>query len=173
MAYAVSDPSLGAPAIGTSVYAVSDGYIEPMLGKIVRAIDPTYGEGEFILLKGVGSTIVGSQVRFNTTDWTTQLVGTSDAETGAPVAYAMAANTSASNAAWYQIGGLAVVKKTAVAVSPGVAVYISGTAGRIKVIGSTGKQIVGARSANLATISAGASTVVLQINRPHIAGFES
>jgi hypothetical protein len=35
------------------------------LGKIVRAIDPTYGEGEFIYLLGVASTVVGSVVTYD------------------------------------------------------------------------------------------------------------
>ena len=30
------------------------------LGTIVTAVDPTYGAGEFIYLKGVASTVVGS-----------------------------------------------------------------------------------------------------------------
>ena len=36
------------------------------LGTIVRGHDPTYGEGEFIYLQGVASTIVGSIVEYNT-----------------------------------------------------------------------------------------------------------
>ena len=36
------------------------------LGTIVRGVDPTYGEGEFIYLKGVASTIAGSIVEYNT-----------------------------------------------------------------------------------------------------------
>ena len=43
-------------------------------GKIVTAKDPTLGEGEFIYLKGVASTVVGSWVTYKSDDWTTALV---------------------------------------------------------------------------------------------------
>ena len=45
-----------------------------VLGKIVRADDPTYGEGEFIMLVGVASTVVGSLVSYNATTYQTVLV---------------------------------------------------------------------------------------------------
>ena len=38
-----------------------------VLGMVVRAFDPTYGEGEFILLLGVASTVIGSMVTYNAT----------------------------------------------------------------------------------------------------------
>lgn len=166
MAYAVATPSLGFPAI-TAV----DDTAKVALGTIVRAVDPTYGEGEFIYLKGVGSTVAGSLVKWNATTYQTVLV-TNTGEQGAPVAFAMAA-TVADKYGWYQIGGLAVAKKTAVAVSPQVPVYLSGTAGRVKVIASEGKAVVGCRSANLASVTSTVSTVILQINRPTLQGFRS
>lgn len=136
------------------------------LGTIVRATDPTYGEGEFIYLLGVGSTVVGSVVKYNATTYQTALV-TNTAVQACPVAVAMAA-TVASEYGWYQIGGNAVIKKTSVAVTPQVTVFLSATAGRIKVVASAGLQIVGARSANLTTIVTTTSTVVVTINRPHL-----
>jgi hypothetical protein len=63
---------------------------------------------------------------------------------------------------------MAVIKKTAVAVPPATGLWLSGTAGRFYVTASTGKGIVGARSANLATIASGTSTVTCLINRPSI-----
>lgn len=135
------------------------------LGTICRAWDPTYGEGEFIYLLGVANTVVGSVVKYNATTYQTVLL-TAVAVQVCPVAVAMSANV-ASQYGWYQIGGNAVVKKTAVAVTPQVALYISGTAGRVKVIASAGLQIVGARSANLTTVTSTTSTVVVTINRPH------
>ena len=137
-----------------------------VLGKICRADDPTYGEGEFILLLGVAGTEVGSVVKYNATTYQTVLV-TNSASQDVPVAVAMSANL-AGTFGWYQIGGNAVIKKTAVAVSPQVTLFLSATAGRVKVLASAGLQVVAARSANLATIAATVSTVTVTINRPHL-----
>ena len=135
------------------------------LGTVVRGVDPTYGEGEFIYLLGVAGTVVGSLVKYNATTWQTVLL-TNTTVQAVPIAVAMSANV-ASQYGWYQISGNAVVKKTAVAVNPQVKVYISATAGRVKVIASAGLEVVGARSANLTTVTSTTSTVVLTINRPH------
>lgn len=141
------------------------------LGTIIRCKSPTYGAGEFIYLQGVASTVVGSVVRYNDSNWATALV-TNTAEQGAPVAVAMSACV-AGEYGWYQIDGIAVVKKTAVAVGPKVPVYLSGTAGRVKVIASEGMGIVGARSANSASVTTTTSTVLVSINRPSLQGFRS
>lgn len=138
------------------------------LGSIINAYDPTYGNGEFIYLLGVASTVIGSVVTYNATTYQTTLVPNT-ANLNSPVAVAMSANV-ASQYGWYQIGGLAVIKKTAVAVSPQVAVYISGTAGKIKSTAASGKQIVNAKAANLATVASGTSTVTVLINRPFAQG---
>ena len=138
------------------------------LGQVVRAFDPTYGEGEFIMLVGVASTVVGSLVTYNTTTYQTAL-SPNTANLAQPVAVAMSANLAASFG-WYQIGGLAVIKKTAVATNAQVAVYQSATAGRIMATAASGKQVLGARSANLATVASTVSTVIVSINRPHLQG---
>jgi len=138
------------------------------LGQVVRAFDPTYGEGEFILLVGVASTVVGSLVSYNATTYQTAL-SANTANLAGPVAVAMSACTAALFG-WYQIGGLAVIKKTAVAVSPQVAVYQSATTGRIMPTAASGKQILGARAANLASVTSTTSTVIVSINRPHKQG---
>jgi hypothetical protein len=83
------------------------------------------------------------------------------------VAVAMSANL-AGTFGWYQIAGNAVIKKTAVAVTPQVTLFLSATAGRVKVVASAGMQLVAARSANLSTIAAAVSTVTVTINRPHL-----
>lgn len=138
------------------------------LGQVCRAFDPTYGEGEFIMLVGVASTVVGSLVTYNASTYQTAL-SANTANQATPVAVAMAANT-AGLFGWYQIGGLAVVKKTAVATNAQVAVYQSATVGRIMATAASGKQVLGARSANLATVASGVSTVIVSINRPHLQG---
>ena len=136
------------------------------LGTIVRATDPTYGEGEFIYLLGVASTEVGSLVKYNATTYQTVLV-VNTAVQACPVAVAMSANVAAGYG-WYQISGNAVLKKTGVAVAPQVTLFLSATAGRVKVAASAGLQVVGARSANLTTVVTTTSTVVVTINRPHL-----
>jgi hypothetical protein len=140
------------------------------LGQIVRGYDSTYGEGEFIYLLGVASTEVGFMVLYNATTYQTALLTVANGKNkGLPVAVAMSANV-ASAYGWYQIQGNAVIKKTTVAVTPQVPIFISATTGRIKVLASAGQQIVGAQTANLATIVTTTSTVVVTINRPFAQG---
>lgn len=138
------------------------------LGMVVRAFDPTYGEGEFIMLVGVASTTVGSLVSYNATTYQTEL-SANTVQLAGPVAVAMSVNT-AGLFGWYQIGGLAVINKTAVAVSAQVPVYQSATAGSIMPTQADGKQILGARSANLATVASGVATITVSIDRPHKQG---
>lgn len=137
-----------------------------VLGTICRAWDPTYGEGEFIYLLGLASTTVGLMVTYNATTYQTAFTPDT-ALFAAPIAVAMSANV-ASQYGWYQISGNAVIKKTAVAVTPQVKVYQSATVGRVLVASTSGKQIIGAKSANLTTIASTVSTVVVTIQRPHM-----
>ena len=140
------------------------------LGTIVEGYDPTYGYGEFIYLLGVGSTEVGFLALYNATTWQTALLTVANGKgKGLPVGVAMSANV-ASQYGWYQIGGNAVIKKTTVACLPQVPIFISATTGRMKTLLSAGQQILGAQTANLATIVSTTSTVVVTINRPHTQG---
>lgn len=178
MAYTFTSPRAGLPAITDHVIpatvetvgATTVTNVLVPLGTRVRAKDPTYGEGEFIRLVGVASTVVGSMVIYNATTYQTALITTTNGKNkGVPVAVAMSACV-ASEHGWYQIGGNAVIKKTTVAVTPQVPIFISATAGRIKVLASAGQQILGAQSANLTTIVSTTSTVVVFIDRPHTQG---
>lgn len=176
MAYIFTTPQAGLPpiaeaALPATVETVGSTVITNRLvplGTIVRAVDPTYGEGEFIRLVGVASTVVGSLVKWNATTHQTVLL-TNTANQAVPVAVAMSACV-ANQHGWYQISGNAVIKKTTVAVNPQVKIYISATAGRFKVIASAGLEILGARTANLTTVVTTTSTVVVTINRPHAQG---
>lgn len=76
------------------------------LGTIVRAKDPSLGEGEFIYLAGAASTVVGSVVVYNAADFSTTLAS---ANAIGPVATAMSANL-ANYYGWYQIQGKGVAK---------------------------------------------------------------
>jgi hypothetical protein len=172
MAFKVTSPFIGTQAIATTstsstVSGLATGQNHP-LGTVVRAKDPTLGEGEFIYLLGVANTVVGSLVTWNATTYQTTL-SPNTANLGSPVAVAMSANV-ASSYGWYQIAGLATIKKTAVSVAAQVAIYQSATAGRVMATAASGKQILSARSANLATVTATTSTVVVLINAPHLQG---
>jgi hypothetical protein len=138
------------------------------LGTIMRGYDTTLGGAEFIYLLGVASTVVGSVVTYNATTFQTTL-SPNTANNENPIAVAMAANL-ASQYGWYQISGLATVKKTNTQFLPGGKVYQSGTAGRVMATSASGKQVIGARAANLTTVTTTTSTIVVLLNRPNMQG---
>ena len=160
MTYTITAPANA----GFQPIAVTDTTQNHALGTEVSAIDPTYGEGRFIYLKGIASTVVGSMVTYNQVTGVTAL-SPNTANLTTPFAVAMSANV-ANQYGWYQIRGAAVIKKTAVIVNPGVKVYQSATTGRIMSTTASGKQIQNAISANAATVASATSTVVVQINCP-------
>jgi len=138
-----------------------------VLGSVVRAFDPTYGEGEFILLVGVASTTVGSLVTYDGTTYQTILCATTSNQ-ARPVAVAMSANT-AGLFGWYQIEGTAVVNKsTSSSFAATVALGVKST-GKVGATGS-GKEILDARTANTATVASATTTVNVVMNRPHLQG---
>lgn len=133
---------------------ISDVALSP-LGTRVRAVDTTYGEGEFIYLKGVANTAVGSAVAYNAADFSTTLTVANDF---APVAFAMAANV-ANSYGWYQIFGLAV-GKVATGFADNAVVYLTATPGVLddavvagdRVKGCKGGSAIGTPSAGLALL---------------------
>ena len=138
-----------------------------VLGQVERAFDPTYGAGEFILLVGVASTTVGSLVTYDGSTYQTTLAATT-ANQARPVAVAMSANTAGSFG-WYQIEGTAVcAKSTSSNFAATVAVGVKST-GKVGATGS-GKEILGARTANAATVASATTTVNVVMNRPHLQG---
>lgn len=156
---------------GAQQIAVTSTEQKHPLGTITKGIDPTLGEGEFIYLLGVGSTVVGLAVSWNATTYQTTLLP-STANLSTPVAWAMSANV-ASQYGWYQIGGLVKALKSAVKSDPAVnanRVYISGTTGRVMQTSAAGKCIMGAARANLTTVTSTTSLTTLSVNRPHCQG---
>jgi hypothetical protein len=138
------------------------------VGKIVTAKDPTLGEGEFIYLKGVASTVVGNVVTYVASTGATVLSLTSGVVNGgAPLAVAMSANV-ASQWGWYQIAGDATIKKTAVKVDPAgtTKVYLSATSGRVMQTSVAGRQVIGARWITATTVTSTTSTAIATLNRP-------
>lgn len=157
MAYAIQNPRIGAQAIDETSTTANHA-----LGDIVSAKDPVYGAGEFVYLKGIASTVVGSLVDYDVYLGTTAL---SPATTGVgPVAVAMSANV-ASQYGWYQIAGAAVVKAPN-AMTVGADVFmLAATPGSVDDAAVAGEQILNAKvSATTGTPSSGLA--VIQINRP-------
>lgn len=171
-AWTILEPQLGVTAIAN----VDTGYAPPnqtavvptppnVLGRVVRAVSATYGTGEFILLSGVASTVVGSVVTYDTGTFQTTLAAVG-ANKPRPVAVAMAAVTTTANFGWYQIGGQAVAVKTSgLALASGAAVGVL-TVGKIAATAS-GKEVQGAITVAKATTP---KTVTLLIDRPHLQG---
>ena len=157
MAYKISTPLLGFQPIAET----STTQRHP-LGTIVTAIDPTYGAGEFIYLKGIGSTAVGTMVDYDQTLGTTAL---SPATGGiGPVAVAMSANV-ASQYGWYQIAGAAAVAAPNAAVVGAEVFSLAATPGSVDDAQVNGEQILNAKfSTTTGTPSTGLA--IIQIDRP-------
>jgi len=149
--------------IGIQPIAVTDTTQNNLIGTIVEAVDPTYGAGEFIYLKGVASTAVGDVVIYDQYANTTKRAVAGDR---GPVAVAMSANV-ANQYGWYQISGSAVVTSGTVAAAGNV--YLTATAGTVDDATVSGDKIDGARfkTAN-GTPSAGLA--VVQLQRPSLNG---
>lgn len=159
MAWTISENELGIQPI-----AVTSTVQNHPLGKIVRAFDPTLGAGEFIYLKGVGSTVVGSAVVWDTVNYLTALAPIGS-KLPQPLSFAMSINI-ASQFGWYQISGNAVAVKTSgLAIASNAAVGIL-TAGKVAASAS-GKEIEGALTLAKSTAL---KLVSLVINRPNMQG---
>lgn len=158
MAYRIVDPQL----MGAQPIATTDTVQNHPLGTIVQGVDPTYGAGEFIYLKGVASTVVGSAVLYNEDDYSTSLLAANDI---GQVAFAMSINV-ASQYGWYQIKGKAVGKGLAGLVD-NANCYSTATAGSIDDAVVAGDRIKKCKTASaLDTPSTG--LVELEIDRPFV-----
>jgi len=122
------------------------------LGTRVRALDTdtsNYGEGGFIYLKGVASTVVGSVVTILEDDFSTTLLAANDI---GQVAFAMSANVAGSFG-WYQVDGKAI-GKVAAGFLDNANVYATATAGTVDdaiVAGDRVKRCKGASAINVPT----------------------
>ena len=132
------------------------------LGTRVRAVDPTYGEGEFIYLKGLALTAVGECVIYDQYAGTTKRAVAGDR---GPCAWAMSANV-ANQFGWYQIAGAAVAKVAAAFAAAGN-VYLTATAGTIDDATVAGDKVDGARG-KTAIDTPSTGLAVLQIDRPSL-----
>lgn len=132
----------------------------PELGDIIRAVDPTYGVGEFIFLKGLDTTAIGTWVTYNSDDWSTTLLA---ADAIGPVAVAMSANLTGYYG-WYQIHGKAIGKALSGYLDNGL-VYATSTAGSVDDAVVAGDRVKNAKGASaLGVPSAGFAE--FEIQRP-------
>ena len=147
MAYQATDSKIG---YGASLTATDSPQKYPA-GTVVVGYDDAFGYGEFVYLKGVASTAVGSVVRYDEAGVTTLTVAGSRGN----CAVALSANTSTSAWGWYQVRGLAVVKAgTVVADKPA---YATASGGVIDDAVVAGDMITGITT--MTADGAGATTV--------------
>jgi hypothetical protein len=157
MAYVINTPIIGYQGI-----AVTDTTQNHALGTIVTATDSSYGQGEFIYLKGIASTVVGSMVDYDSYLGVTAL---SPATGGfGSVAVAMSANV-ALQYGWYQITGIAAVKAPNAMVVGAEIFALAATPGSVDDAAVNGEQILNAKvSTTTGTPSSGLA--LIEINRP-------
>lgn len=152
--------------IGSQPIATTDTVQRHPLGTVVAAADPTYGGGEFIYLKDVASTAVGSLVTYDPYLPNTVLAPA----TGGigPVAVAMSANV-ANQYGWYQISGVAAVAAPN-SMTAGANVYmLAATPGSVDDAQVNGEQVVGAVvTTTTGTPSTGLALITM--NRPFLQG---
>lgn len=182
MAYTFASNTIGANDI-TVVSTIAPGVanlpstvLEPQLGEIRQGWDSTLGAANFIYLKCPVSTAIplGTLVYWKGDYSATILpaVATSKS-TGVPVAatYTAIASNASVQYAWFLVQGKCLVLKTAIQIGiTAVPVCVAATAGRVKAILSTGGTIIGAFTANSATVTTTTSTVTLYLNYSSVMG---
>jgi hypothetical protein len=141
------------------------------LGTRVVGIDdnPTAtnkGEAEFIYLKGIASTVVGSLVTY---DIFLGLTALAPATGGfGPVAVAMSINV-ANQFGWYQVRGIAAVKAPNAMVVGAEIFMLAATPGSIDDAAVAGEQILNAK-ATTTTGTPSAGLALIEINYPFLQG---
>jgi len=155
MAYTFIDDQIGLQPIATT-----DTVQAHKLGTIARAEDPTYGAGEFVYLKGVASTAIGSWVTYSYDDGTTALLAANAID---PVAIAMSANV-ANQYGWYQISGKAIGLALTGYVDNAL-VYATSTAGSVDDAVVSGDRVKLAKGASALGVPSG-NFAEFEISRP-------
>lgn len=128
------------------------------LGQIVRCKDMAstdYGIGEFIYLKGLDATVLGSVVTFTAGSWQTALAV---ADAIGRIGFAMAAVVTGEYG-WYQISGKCV-GKVLTGFASGNTPYLTSTAGSVDDTAVAGDEIFDAISVSaIATPAAGLALI--------------
>ncbi len=147
------------------------------LGTVRRFQDSTANSGstqggmEAIYLTGATNTVQGSLVTYNPYIGTTTLTSTTAKNTGQPVAVAAAALNTTSSFGWYQIGGVALMAKGVVDFGLAAPIYTSTTtAGYVQAVSASGNQVLGAITANAASVASTTSLIYVTLDRPHLQG---
>lgn len=144
------------------------------LGTIVHARDTAstaYGEGEFIYLLGVASTVVGSVVSYDGASTGVPTYQTAlapaTAGLGVPLAVAMSANLAASYG-WYQISGTSVMATNGTLAAGPAKIYLAGS-GQVTSTQGNGVQVTNAKNSS-ATGTPSTGLALVTINRPAAQG---
>lgn len=159
MAFHYTGPMLG----GTQLTDVDVTTARHPLGTIVKGVDPDYGEGEFIYLKGVTSNAVGMLLSYDVNFLA--VLHSTELDKSRPVAVALSAFDASTKYGWAQISGMAVVKK-ANSVSFAAGAGLGGGSG-LAVAVATGAVLNGALVAVVASAKSDVLSVRVMINRPH------
>lgn len=155
MAYTIKTPNAGFPSItsvtlatgtltqgATTVYPATAAPRLPPLGTKCKAVDPTYGESEFVFLKGVASTAVGDWVGYS------PALGTSVravANGSYPLAVAMSVCDTTTKYGWYQIDGIAQANGLTSITATGGFLWLTATAGSVDDASVIGDAVLFAR----------------------------
>lgn len=132
------------------------------LGFRVRAYDATYGEGEFVYVKGVASGAVGLLATFNPYSGVTALTG---ARSKGLVGVMMATLDASTKYGWLQVKGSAVAA-VAGTVTAGATPYLTATAGKVDDAVVAGDVVYGANFAT-ADGTPAANQAVLALSQPY------
>jgi hypothetical protein len=149
--------------VGWQQIADTDTVQNHPLGTIVTAYSATLGGGEFIYLRGVASTVVGSIVNYDDA-FLTALDTAAVTGPSRPLAVSMSANV-VDRYGWYQISGLAVATKAnSVSFADNAGL---GSSSGLAVAVATGTVIQGAVVRTVASAKSNVTTVAIAISRPH------
>ena len=181
MTYTLASPTMGVPDITAAPVAGAVGTPAGIsqlpsvttaneLGQTVQAWDATLGQATFQMLAiPAGTTVTAGLLYQFDKNYKVTVVpaGSTSKNTGVAVALAytsVASNASSTQYAWFLVQGTAPALKTAVQVAPAQPIYISATAGRVKILSSSGQSILGGRTQNTATVTATTSYVNVYLN---------
>lgn len=156
MTYAITDQLIGAQPIDS----VSTTQRHP-LGLIVDAVDPTYGGGEFIYLKGVSDGAAGAWVTYNIDDGSTTLLV---ANAIGPVGVMVAALDASTDYGWVQISGKVSAAQCLTGHADGGLVFATASAGFVDDASVTGDLVNLAKAASTST----ARSAEFEIHRPFV-----
>ena len=158
MAYQITSP------LGMQAIAETSTVQKHPLGTHAIGTDPTYGDAEFIYLKGVAATAVGDLVTFDVKDGvTTRTVAASKGQ----AAVAMSANV-ANQYGWYCIRGGNIPVSCAAAAVVDAPLYVTATAGAVDDAVVAGQGISGLM---LNTAAGGAALADARVSHPDIGSF--